>query len=324
MRKAVIIGINDYLKNPLTSCINDAKAVGELLKENEDESHNFDIKIYTKIKSKDKLTQIVIDLFKSETEVSLLYFAGHGGKNDLGTFLVTPDAEKFSLGLSMTHLSQIVSDSPSRNKIIILDCCHSGALGNLDLLNDTFSVIKKGVTILTASKSNEAAKETVNGHGVFTNLLLLALSGGSADLAGNVTPGGVYSYIDKALGAHDQRPVFKTNINEFSVLRKTHPQVPTKILKKISQYFPNQDYNYPLDPSFEDTNVKGGEHKNKPPYANSANVAKFKELQMFQSVGLVVPVNSDFMYFAAMDSKACKLTALGKHYWWLAKENRIK
>jgi len=40
-------------------------------------------------------------------------------------------------------------------------------------------------------------------------------------------------------------------------------------------------------------------------------------------VGLVVPVGAEHMYFAAMESKYCKLTALGYHYWHLAKEHNL-
>lgn len=53
------------------------------------------------------------------------------------------------------------------------------------------------------------------------------------------------------------------------------------------------------------------------------NVAIFKNLQKFQSVGLVMPVDVDHMYFAAMNSKSCRLTALGYHYWRLVKDKRI-
>lgn len=40
-------------------------------------------------------------------------------------------------------------------------------------------------------------------------------------------------------------------------------------------------------------------------------------------VNLVVPVGEAHMYYAAMNRKSCKLTALGVHYWNLVKNNRI-
>ena len=38
---------------------------------------------------------------------------------------------------------------------------------------------------------------------------------------------------------------------------------------------------------------------------------------------LVVPVDEDHMYYAAINSKSCRLTALGAQYWQLATENKL-
>ncbi|MGF1573365.1 MAG: caspase family protein, partial [Sumerlaeia bacterium] len=45
--------------------------------------------------------------------------------------------------------------------------------------------------------------------------------------------------------------------------------------------------------------------------AKEKNVAIFKDLQKMEGVGLVVPVSEEHMYYAAMNSKSCRLTALG-------------
>ena len=51
---------------------------------------------------------------------------------------------------------------------------------------------------------------------------------------------------------------------------------------------------------------------------------KYKNrFQLFESVGLIEPVGAEHMYFAAMKSKSCKLTALGLHYWRLSKDKRF-
>jgi len=52
-------------------------------------------------------------------------------------------------------------------------------------------------------------------------------------------------------------------------------------------------------------------------------VKKFKILQKLQSIGFIEPVGEEFMYFAAMKSKSCRLTVLGQYYWKLVKNNRI-
>jgi len=49
----------------------------------------------------------------------------------------------------------------------------------------------------------------------------------------------------------------------------------------------------------------------------------FKELQKCNRHGLVIPVDGDHMYYAAINSKGCKLTALGAHYRKLAEMGRL-
>ena len=53
------------------------------------------------------------------------------------------------------------------------------------------------------------------------------------------------------------------------------------------------------------------------------NVNIFKDLQKLEGVGLVIPVGEEHMYFAAKNSKSCRLTALGYQYWRLANEKKI-
>ena len=64
-----------------------------------------------------------------------------------------------------------------------------------------------------------------------------------------------------------------------------------------------------------------------PPVTSEAvafqNVKVFKDLQKMEGVGLVVPVGEEHMYYAAMNSTACRLTALGAQYWRLAKEKKL-
>jgi hypothetical protein len=38
---------------------------------------------------------------------------------------------------------------------------------------------------------------------------------------------------------------------------------------------------------------------------------------------LVEPVGAEHMYFAAIESKACRLTLLGRHYWHVAEDGRM-
>lgn len=323
MKRALIVGIDNYPSAPLHGCINDASAVSTILETHGDGAPNFDCQLKTHLETKSELKGLIVDLFKTDSvETALFYFSGHGCIDAYGGCIVMPDFKTHDEGVSMDEILKIANGSKIRNKIIILDCCYSGLMGeNRDSVGHA-SNIGEGVTILTASRNDESAVE-IRGHGIFTNLLLDALQGGAADLKGDITPGSVYAYIDQALGAWDQRPVFKTNVTRFISLRTVSPQVSSDVLRKIVEYFPSAEQEFSLDPSFEDTNSLDIEHAVIEPYAKPENVAIFKTLQKFQGVGLVVPVDAPYMYFAAMNSKSCRLTALGYHYWRLVKDKKL-
>ncbi|MGB2872357.1 caspase family protein [Psychrobacillus psychrotolerans] len=322
MRKALIVGINDYPSSPLYGCINDASAFSSIIENNGDGSPNFDVRLVNDVPTKSDLKELIVELFQVDSDTTLFYFSGHGYIDEIGGYIVTPDYKPHDFGVSMDEILTIANSSKSKNKIIILDCCHSGALGSPKQHGGQTSNIAEGVSILTASRDYEPSIE-VNGQGVFTTLLLDALKGGAADLRGHITPGSIYAYIDQALGPWDQRPVFKTNITRFTSLRTSSPQVPITTIRNLTKYFPTPEQEFDLNPSFEDTNSQVIEHKVVEPYAKSENVAVFKELQKLESVGLIIPVGEEHMYFAAMNSKSCKLTALGYHYWRLVKDRRL-
>lgn len=322
MKRALVVGINDYPEAPLYGCVQDATDFSKLIQTHEDESQNFAVKLETNITRKSALREMIHDLFAGRNDTALFYFSGHGFVNDLGGFLVTPDKRRYDEGISMNDILTMANNSQTTNKIIILDCCHSGAIAAPAIAAAGMSYINEGVTILTASKHDEIAME-VRGKGIFTNLLLEALKGGAADINGYITPGSIYAYIDQALGPWDQRPVFKTNVSSFTPLRKVQPALSAGMLKKITEYFPSPETEHVLNPSYEYTNDPEIAHAYIAPYATEQQVSIFKALQKMHSAGLVEPVGEQHMYWAAMNNKSCRLTPLGAHYWRLVNEKKI-
>ncbi|EKQ55135.1 MULTISPECIES: caspase family protein [unclassified Clostridium] len=314
MRKALVVGFNNYPEYPLSGCVNDALKIATVLERDSDGAPNFSIKTLTDDKypvTKSMLRSAIEDLFAGDSDVALFYFSGHGMVTSTGGTIVTPDFKSYDEGISMDDILKLANKSKVRDKIIILDCCHAGAFGN-PLVDNNTSFLSEGMTVLTASRSNESAIE-INGSGVFTALVVDALYGGASDLRGFVTPGSIYSYVDSALGPWEQRPVFKTNVTRFTHLRRVNPPVPLEVLRELPKYFETPESEFQLDPSFEYTHESAVEE----------NVQVFKKLQKMFSVGLIVPCGEEYMYFAAINSKACRLTALGYHYWRLAKESRL-
>jgi len=315
MKRALIVGINDYPGTPLSAPVNDAHAIAGVLETHSDGAPNFDVKLLTSPSAtitRPKLREAIDALFAGDCETELFYFSGHGFIKGTGGYIVTTDFKKYDEGVSMDDLLTLANKSTAKSKVIILDCCHSGAAGSPQIAGGALAQLSEGLTVLTASRDKESAME-VNGSSIFTALVVDALRGGAADLRGHVSPGGIYAYVDQALGAWDQRPIFKTNVSQFISLRRVAPPVPLETLRRLCSYFPNPQDEHKLAPSYEFTS----------PSPDKAKVAIFKELQKMQGVGLVVPVDEEFMYFAAMNSKSCRLTALGYQYWRLAHEKRI-
>lgn len=320
MKRALIVGLNDYPNgNSLQGCVNDAIEMAKRLERHGNNDKNFDIAVIYGSCSRDNLRAAIAQCFEGTAEIALFYFSGHGLLDSYGGHIVTTDDA--SPDLSLRDILDVVNESKCTNKVVILDSCFSGTMGNPTSGTDT-ATIRDGVTILTACTEKQPALER-NGHGVFTRLLLAALDGEAADLMGNVTPGGIYAFVDKSLGGWEPRPVFKTNVKTFSPLRIVKPPIDTHILRNLTKYFSTSDDTYPLDPSYEYTNTKEEIHEIIEPYAVPDHVIILKELQKLERVGLVIPCETEHMYDAAMKSKSCQLTAIGKHYWRLAKDRRI-
>jgi hypothetical protein len=326
MNRALIVGINDYgnASLDLTASVNDAREVANLMRHHGNGETNFeDVVLEENVQTKAELNGLIIELFKKESDIALFYFSGHGNDDCLGYQLGTPDGRLNDMGVPMGQVMNLVAASPAKNKIVILECCHAAGVENQETANGMAAYLHEGVTVLASSMHKQKAYQ-INEHSVFTNLLIQAMEGGAADLNGHITAAGIYAYIDKAMGPVGQRPVFKTNISEFVPIRKVTPPVSPEIMQQLPDLFLKSTDSFLLNPSFEDTNDPTVKHECFTPYADAENVKKFKQLQKLQSVGLVEPVDAPFMYFAAMKSKACRLTPLGQHYWRMIQKVQTK
>jgi hypothetical protein len=324
VRIALIVGINHYEHGgSLYGCVDDAHAVQAVLARHGDGSVNFDCKMFTGTGPTDRVDRALLkdrveELFKAQADIALFYFAGHGHIEATGGYLLATDSRRGDEGVSLSEVLTVANKSPARNKIIILDSCHSGIAGTPPAAGELAS-LSEGLTILTASAADQYATEE-NGRGVFTTLLVDALHGGAANLTGDITPGSIYAHVDQSLGAWEQRPIFKTNVRQFVSLRKVNPPISLDDLRRITEFFPQRGYEYKLDPTFE-PELKGRDPDMPPP--NPENTRKFALLQRYNRLNLVVPVDAPHMWHAAMQSKTCKLTVLGEHYRRLVEKQRL-
>ena len=324
MRKALIVGVNFYEHgNPLFGCVDDARAMKAALERHDDGAVNFDCLLLTGTGpsnrvDRDSLKDHIEELFKTDADIALFYFAGHGHIEAVGGYLLASNSKRGDEGVSLSEILTFANKSPATNKVIVLDSCHSGIAGTAST-DEQKAALSEGLTVLTASTQDQYATEE-NGRGVFTTLFADALNGSAANLTGDITPGSVYSHIDQSLGAWEQRPVFKTNVKKFVSLRKVTPPISTSDLRKLTEFFPSPGFKFPLDPTYE-PEMKGRDVGM--PLPNPENTRKFAILQKYNRLNLLVPVDAPHMWNAAMESKACTLTALGEHYRRLVEKNRI-
>lgn len=326
MKNALIVGINNYQDNKLNCCVNDANEVAHLLEYNEDESRNFSIiKLLNEQATYDNILDKLTKVFNDDSDVSLFYFSGHGFDDKNDGKICTIDYKYQHYGIPFRTILERIRESKCKNKIIILDCCHAGKIGNFSMIGDA-TILECGTTILTACNTCEYAIE-MNGHGLFTKLLIDALKGGASDIFGRITPGSIYSYIDSSLGSFDQRPLFKSHVQSFVTIRVANSKMSFTEMRRLMELFSTETATFQLDSSYEPTNYPGskeiGKENLKRPYFQTNNGKIFGLLQKATSNGLVQPSNEKHMFYAAMNSDTCELTAIGKHYWWLVKNKII-
>lgn len=312
------MGIDQYGFGALNGCVKDAERVRAMLSNHEDLSPNFDCRtLVAPLGAGDVITRATLrehleQLFKDPAEVALFHFSGHGTINNLDGYLVTQDAKRYDEGVPMGDVLKLANDSRAKEIVLLLDCCYSGKLGNAPAIDNSKVLLREGISILTAGRGDQPSVET-GGGGVFTSLVVDALDGGAANVLGAVSAPAIYAYVEAALGAWDQRPLFKAHVSSVLELRRCTPPIDRNLLRRLPTLFPLPAEDFPLDPSYEKSS----------PTAIPANVSRLVELQALNRVHLVVPVEALHMYDAAMQSNACRLTPSGRYYWRLAKGNRI-
>ena len=86
------------------------------------------------------------------------------------------------------------------------------------------------------------------------------------------------------------------NLTRFTSLRNVTPQVDLSIIRRLCDYFTNEDEELQIDPSYEPTNSPYVAHEVVEPYANEEHTRIFSDLQKLEGVGLVVPVGEEHIF----------------------------
>lgn len=321
MKRALVVGIDDYPQHPLSACSNDARRIHERLGSHADGSPNFESLLLCNPEhhvGRALLQEMIERTLSQEADQALLYFAGHGGVDDVGGYIMAQDSKSGAEGVRMADVLRLANDSPVRDVVILLDCCAAGELGHVCHKEDR-ALIDEGLSIIAAARSTQEAVERGDG-GVFTSLLCEALDGGAADVRGMVTMASVYKYLDESFGSWDQRPQLKAYVSQLVPLRRCEPTVPDELLRKLPALFPGVDAQRSPDAAAATTSASAPE--------------VLAVLQRYHAAKLVEPVGPAHAVASALvqsttstpsssPSHAYRLTPLGRHYHHMALNRRF-
>jgi hypothetical protein len=130
-KHALIIGINNYHREPLNYCVNDATDLGKTLR-----SIGFNVSLKTKCNRNEFYG--ITDTFTTSIQpddLALFYFAGHGKQKNCENYLFPSDydydyiADEHSYivhhAINVKYIMQKISDSKCRVAIYLFDCCRN-------------------------------------------------------------------------------------------------------------------------------------------------------------------------------------------------------
>ena len=313
-KKALIIGNDNYRTvSKLRGCINDTISIEALLKYNEDGTSNFSTRKKNDL-SNGQMKGEVENFLNRRSSYALIYFSGHGYINQDGGFLCGIDASKGDVGISMKWLSETINNCDIPEVAIILDCCHAGEMFNVQDEDVEFALIKQGVTVLAATTKNDIAAEFC-GKGVFTSIIVEALKGAAKDILGNISISGLYACTEKMLSPFQQRPVFKSFVDQIAKIRKCTPLISETDLRKIitSDFFPEIEATITVNRHILD-------QKN---FEFDIPFETFLKLNVYEKAGLLECDHGKTLIETTLLWGNCRLSIYGKYIWRLVKNDRI-
>ncbi|MBF2085635.1 caspase family protein [Thermoleptolyngbya sp. C42_A2020_037] len=246
-RDALVVGVNAYqFLQPLKAPARDAEAIAQMLQTYGEfrvqrlpevvQAGQPKIGQSTPVFLRDLETALV-NLFKPKgsniPQTALFYFSGHGIQKEAGIhegYLAVSDAHPDAgfYGLSLYWLRRLLQESPVRQRIVILDCCHSGELLNM-LEADPGARAGTDRLFIAASREYEAAYESLHSdYSVLTQALLEGLDPRHAS-TGTVTAHYLTAWVSDRLKHELQQPLFENSGSEIILTRcgtATSPLLP--------------------------------------------------------------------------------------------------
>ncbi|MGI0486914.1 caspase, EACC1-associated type [Pantanalinema rosaneae CENA516] len=199
-RVALLIGTGEYTDGfkPLSAAPKDVEAIAAVLRD--PEMGGFDQVEPLINQPHTTIAETIETWFRSrqKDDLALLYISGHGVKDaqsDLYFAACNTRKQKEELVRSTAVAASFVRDrireSKAKRQVIILDCCFSGAFGDLlskddDTINLETLLGAEGRVVLTSSSSIQYSFEQRDGGlSIYTRYLVEGIRTGAADIDGD-------------------------------------------------------------------------------------------------------------------------------------------
>jgi len=197
---ALLIGVSDYISElkPLPAAIHDVAAMQRVLENRE--IGGFDEVITLINPTSSNMAEQMEVWFGSRlsSDLAVLFFSGHGIKDEKrNLYLAAHNTRKRQEVLVKTTavaaniVHEFALDSKAKRQVIILDCCFSGAFGNLIAKDDETLDLEnqlgaEGRVILTSSSSLQYSFEQKGSNlSIYTRYLVEGIETGAADKDGD-------------------------------------------------------------------------------------------------------------------------------------------
>jgi hypothetical protein len=221
-RFALIIANQQYEDTGLRQLVapaQDAEALANILKD--PNIGNFEVELLVNRPSYE-ISKRIEEFFEDRKtdDLLVLYFSGHGIKDKRGKlYFATSDTSRKILrttAIPANLVNDLMEDSRSRQQVLLLDCCFSGAFARTKAdqeieISEQFP--GKGRVVLTSSNSIQYSFEDDNTENmsilsVFTSSLVEGLKTGDADSDGDgqISLDELYDYVYDHIASTHQRP----------------------------------------------------------------------------------------------------------------------
>lgn len=269
-RLALVVGVDRYRElDDLPAAAVDARSMAQILEDRCD----FEVNALLN-PSRDHFTRALTDLFGDKSLTSedtlLLYFAGHGvnDEDERSFYLAVGETEldyPDTTAVTATTIQSFLTNTYAKTKVVMLDCCFSGMIGD-ELRGRSDGRVRmkapldhSGTYVLTATDRTGRAYEDPRAAGTsafFTRAVLNALAGKAEDTDGDgwISVQDVAAYVQRAEEVTSrQRPlVFGQSVTGPIPLARTgsiatEPSPATSAQIGAQRLEPSHDPHAPLD-----------------------------------------------------------------------------